>query len=212
MAEQLEMARPAQRPGTSASISQVTLSPDSVFQLSDVLSHVTLTSSCGCQRNVTEHSSSKKKRLYREFLRYWFPLLVSIAAAVFAILSLFASWKALSAANKANSWAYLSYNSSLVQIRLSIMQLCVDKPELYSETCDLVHTWNYLPSVYNIYHPDGMQSVPIVPSPVHHRLSETTVAVTCFAVVVGAVPLIAVALLATGQIRGKANRDGNGNG
>jgi heme A synthase len=53
---------------------------------------------------------------------------VSIVASVFAILSVLAAWKAQAAANKANDWAYLSYNASVVQIRLAVMQLCVDNP------------------------------------------------------------------------------------
>ena len=70
----------------------------------------------------------------------FFMALVSIVGTLFAILSVVASWKALDLATKANNftleanrkadiandWAYLSYNASLVQIRLSLMQFCME--------------------------------------------------------------------------------------
>ena len=59
--------------------------------------------------------------------------LIAIAGTLFGILSVLASWRALDLATKANlkadranDWAYLSYNASLVQIRLSLMQFCME--------------------------------------------------------------------------------------
>jgi hypothetical protein len=146
-----------------------------------------------------------------------------MVASAFTILSLFASWKSLEAAKKANKWAYYSYQAALVQIRVSLLQLCVDPPvssfitvtviagsvsyvmlwDMYKATCDLVHTWNYLPSVYDAYHPDGMQQTLAVPRPAQRKMSDTTVVVACFGAVLAAVPLVAAAVLAGGWIRRK---------
>jgi hypothetical protein len=52
------------------------------------------------------------------------PITISIVALAFAILSLIASWRQLDLAKKANSWSYYSYEATLVQTRLSLMQLC----------------------------------------------------------------------------------------
>ena len=58
------------------------------------------------------------------FLTHHVPIAISIVALAFTILSLFASWKALDLAKKANSWSYYTYEATLVGVRLSLMQLC----------------------------------------------------------------------------------------
>lgn len=65
--------------------------------------------------------------------------------------------------------------------------------------------------MYDVYHPDGVQHAPTVPSPEHSGLSETNVAITCFAVVLGAVPLVATAVLATGHFQRGGSKEGVSN-
>lgn len=48
-----------------------------------------------------------------------------------------------------------------------------------------------------------MQQAPAVSVPVQNNVSRTTVVVACFGAVVAVVPLVAVAILARGVVRGK---------
>jgi Mn2+/Fe2+ NRAMP family transporter len=61
------------------------------------------------------------------------PLLVSIAALIFGILSLYASWKALELAQYANKLAYYAYEASKYGNRLTFFELCA--MNLVSQRC-----------------------------------------------------------------------------
>jgi hypothetical protein len=57
-------------------------------------------------------------------IKFYFPLVVSLIAMIFSILSVTAGWKALEAASLANRWAYYSYQQSLIANRLTLIELC----------------------------------------------------------------------------------------
>jgi hypothetical protein len=59
-----------------------------------------------------------------ETIKFYFPLVVSLIAMIFSILSVAAGWKALEAAGLANRWAYYSYQQSLIGNRLALIELC----------------------------------------------------------------------------------------
>jgi hypothetical protein len=63
-------------------------------------------------------------KLRENIIKYYVPLLVSVIAMTFSILSVIYGLKALEAANLANKWAYYSYEQSLVANRLALMELC----------------------------------------------------------------------------------------
>lgn len=67
---------------------------------------------------------SRIERRRDEILKNWTPLVVSILALIFSILSFIWSYKALQAASLANRWAYYTYQLTLIADRLSLMQLC----------------------------------------------------------------------------------------
>jgi len=64
------------------------------------------------------------KKLGENIIKSYVPLIVSIVAMIFSILSVIAGWKALNAASLSNRWAYYSYQLSLIADRLSLMELC----------------------------------------------------------------------------------------
>ena len=76
------------------------------------------------QRDQQSDALSTKKLDLDGILKHWTPLVVSMIALVFSILSFVWAYKALDAASLANSWAYHTYTLTLIADRLSLMQLC----------------------------------------------------------------------------------------
>jgi len=101
-----------------------------------------------------KRKEQQQRRTFFGFLiHHALPIAISIVALAFTILSLFASWKALDLARKANGWSYYAYEAALVGVRLSLMQLCAMNLTIYTKDCDKVKTWDYVSDVDKYYHP-----------------------------------------------------------